>query len=255
MKVKCIYEFLNSLAPIELKMDFDNVGLLVGDLNAEVKSCLVALDITDAVIDEAAHKGAQLIVSHHPVIFEAMKSVLPDDEQGRKLIKLIKDDIAAVCMHTNLDIAEGGVNDALMAALGCPVSAALDHDGCGRVGEYPQQMELNAFLELCKTALNSNGLRYHDAGRPVKRLAVMGGSGGGSLHRAFELGCDTYVTADVKYNHFLSAAELGINLIDADHFCTENVIVPVLADELKAKFPELTVTISERHGQTAKFFV
>ena len=90
MKAKCIYKFLNELAPIELKMDFDNVGLLVGDPNAEVKSCLVALDITDTVIDEAVHKGAQLIVSHHPVIFEAMKSVLPDDEQGRKLIKLIK---------------------------------------------------------------------------------------------------------------------------------------------------------------------
>lgn len=255
MKAKCIYKFLNELAPIELKMDFDNVGLLVGDPNAEVKSCLVALDITDAVIDEAAHKGAQLIVSHHPVIFEAMKSVLPDDEQGRKLIKLIKNDIAAVCMHTNLDIAEGGVNDALMAALGCPVSAALDPDGCGRVGEYPQQIEMNDFLELCKTALNANGLRYHDAGRSVKRIAVMGGSGGGSLHCAFELGCDTYVTADVKYNHFLSAAELGINLIDADHFCTENVVVPVLADKLKAKFPELNVMISERHCQTAKFFV
>ena len=254
MKAKCIYKFLNELAPIELKMDFDNVGLLVGDPNAEVKSCLVALDITDAVIDEAAHKGAQLIVSHHPVIFEAVKSVLPDDEQGRKLIKLIKNDIAAVCMHTNLDIAEGGVNDALMAALGCPVSAALDPDGCGRVGEYPQQIEMNDFLELCKTALNANGLRYHDAGRSVKRIAVMGGSGGGSLHCAFELGCDTYVTADVKYNQFWDARDLGLNLIDAGHFPTENPVVGLLAAKLTANFPDVTVKISETHRDCMKFF-
>lgn len=255
MKVKNIYEYLEELAPVELKMDFDNVGLLVGDADSEIKSCLVALDITEAVIDEAVHKGAQLIVSHHPVIFEPMKSVASDNEQGRKLVKLIRNDIAAICMHTNLDIAEGGVNDALMAALGCSALAPLDEDGCGRIGEYSRPIEFRQFLKHCKDALNANGLRYYDAGAPVKRIAVMGGSGGGSLLRTKALGCDTYVTADVKYNQFLSAVDLGINLIDADHFCTENVIVPVLASKLKARFPELDVAISECHGQTAKFFV
>ena len=102
-----IFEYLNELAPVELKMDFDNVGLLVGNAEAKVEKCLVALDITDEVIEEAVRLGAQLIVSHHPIIFGAIKSVTADDLVGRKIIALIRNNISAVCMHTNLDIAEG----------------------------------------------------------------------------------------------------------------------------------------------------
>lgn len=255
MKAESIYNYLEKLAPIELKMDFDNVGFLVGDKSSEVKSCIVALDITEAVIEEAIAEGAQLIISHHPIIFEPLKNVLYSDPCGRKLIKLIKNGIGAICMHTNLDIAEGGVNDALMAALGCKPISALSDDGCGRIGEYPEEMELGAFLRKCKDALAVNGLRYHDAGLPVKRLAVMGGSGGGELETAKSLGCDTYVTADIKYDRFLAAKELGINLIDGDHFCTENVIVPVLHSKLCGEFPDVSFKISEVHGQTARLFI
>ena len=112
-----IFEYLNELAPVELKMDFDNVGLLVGNADDKVDKCLVALDITDEVIEEAVRLGAQLIVSHHPIIFGAIKSVTAEDLVGRKIIALIRNDISAICMHTNLDIAEGGVNDVLMSAL------------------------------------------------------------------------------------------------------------------------------------------
>ena len=262
-KVKDIFEFLNEIAPTTLKMDFDNVGLLVGDGDNEVKKVLVALDITDEVIDEAALFGAELIVSHHPVIFEPLKSVTYADLNGRKLIKLIKNDISAICMHTNLDIVNGGVNDALMSALGAVTEGYLEYtgtdslgvkQGCGRIGELESEMSLPEFLEKCKTALNANGLRYHDAGLKVKKLAVMGGSGGSSVYLAKELGCDTYVTSDIKYNCFLDAKELGINLIDADHFCTENVIVPVICEKLKTEFPECEIKISEKHCQTAQFF-
>lgn len=262
-KVCDVFEYLNGIAPVSLKMDFDNVGLLVGDGNNAVRKILVALDITDEVIDEATAFGAELIVSHHPIIFEPMKSVLYSDLGGRKIYKLVKNDISAICMHTNLDIADGGVNDALISALGAVSVGYLEYTGtdsngenhgCGRVGELENEMNLNDFLALCKSKLNSNGLRYYDAGLPVKKLAVMGGSGGSSVQLAKEMGCDTYVTADVKYNNFLDAKELVINLIDADHFCTENVIVPILFEKLAENFPDCEIKISEKHRQTALFF-
>lgn len=258
-----IFEYLNGIAPVTLKMDFDNVGLLVGDAGSDVKSCLIALDITDDVIKEAIKSGAQLIVSHHPIIFGALKSVTADDIVGRKIIALIANGISAICMHTNLDIAQGGVNDALIASLGVTPETWLeacgsDTDGhavgCGRVGELDEAVSLDEFLALCKSRLNANGIRYHDAGRPVKKLAVMGGAGGSSLIDAVNTGCDTYLTADIKYNTFLDAKELGINLIDADHFCTENVIVPVLAERLSERFADTKFMVSTVHAQTAQFF-
>lgn len=262
-KINDVFEYLNSIAPTSLKMDFDNVGLLVGDGNKSVSKILVALDITDEVVDEAISLGAELIVSHHPLIFDPMKSVLCSDLVGKKIYKLIKNDISTICMHTNLDIADGGVNDALISALGAKSQTYLEYTGtdcdgiahgCGRVGELPREMSMGDFLSKCKETLNCNGLRYHDAGIKVKKLAVMGGSGGNCVELAKQMGCDTYVTADIKYNSFLDAKELGINLIDADHFCTENVIVPVLHEKLREKFKECDVLISKKHKQTAQFF-
>lgn len=261
--VKDIFDYLNLLAPVGLKMSFDNVGILAGSAEAPTRNCLLALDITDEVIDEAVSIGADLIVSHHPLIFHELKSVVAEDLVGRKIIKLIKNDISAICMHTNLDIAQGGVNDALMSALGGCVSGFLepcgiDADGapvgCGRIGELAESIDFQSFLRTCKEALHVNGLRYHDAGRPVKKLAVMGGSGGDCIALAESLGCDTYVTADIKYNGFLDAKELGINLIDADHFCSENVVIPVLQEKLSAKFEDVDFSISSVHCQTAQFY-
>ena len=262
-KIRDIYDFLNALAPVSLKMDFDNVGLLVGDYDAEAGKCLLALDITDEVIQEAKSIGAELIVSHHPLIFGAIKSVTADDLTGRKIIELIKNDISAICMHTNLDIAQGGVNDALMSALGANVQGFLELSGkdaegnevgCGRVGELKSEIGFAKFLSICKKALNTGGLRYHDAGKKVKRLAVMGGAGGSCIALAKSMGCDTYVTSDIKYNGFLDAKELGVNLIDADHFCTENVIIPVLAQKLSEEFIDTKFIVSSVHKQTVRFF-
>lgn len=253
-----IRDYLFSLAPRALKMDFDNVGLLVGGPDTPVTRALFALDITGEVIDEAAALGAQLIVSHHPVVWDAMKDVTGETVQSAKVLKLIRNGIAAICMHTNLDIADGGVNDLLMAALGGKVTGILEPTGegagCGRVGEIPAQMPLRDFLAVCKAALHGNGLRYYDAHRGVKKLAVMGGAGGDCVALASSLGCDTYVTADIKYDQFLTARELGLNLIDADHFATENVVVPQLMAWINEKFPEIETSISTVHDQTAKFF-
>lgn len=258
-----IFEYLNAFAPVGLKMDFDNVGLLVGSGSATVSRTVIALDITDEVIDEAIELGAQLIISHHPLIFHAQKSILSDDLLGRRIIKLIKHDISAICMHTNLDIAMGGVNDALMETLGAKVTGILELTGkdesgnelgCGRVGALENTVPLNSFLKMCKEALDCNGLRFYDAGIPVRKLAVMGGSGGDCVALAKSLGCDTYVTADIKYNSFLDAKALGINLIDADHFCTENVVVPVLYEKLSQGFTDVSFFVSQTHDKTISFF-
>lgn len=251
--VKDVFDCLCRIAPLHLQMDFDNAGFLVGRGEAEVKKVLLALDITDTVVNEAVSEGASLIVSHHPVIFHAIKSIR-DDHAGDKLLRLSENRIAAICMHTNLDIAPGGVNDVLIELLGAESETALDESLCGRVGNMRQEMSLESFLAHCKRALNANGLRYYSAGKPVRRLAVMGGAGSGSIEDAFNKGCDTYVTADIKYHEFQLAEELGINLIDADHFSTENPVMYMLRDKLKAELPELDVSISKLHRPVIEFF-
>ncbi len=252
-KLEEIYSFLCRVAPLELQLDFDNSGLLIGRRSAMIQTVLLALDITDDVVDEAIEKNAQLIVSHHPIIFQKLRSV-SDENSDDRVLRMAEHGIAAICMHTNLDIADGGVNDVLIRLLGASCEDALDTVGCGRIGRFPEPMPLSQFLILCKTRLNVNVLRYYDAGREVSRLAVLGGSGGDSLYDAFEKGCDTLVTADIKYHQFLDAARLGINLIDADHFCTENPVVPVLAEKLTGQFPDIGFLISERHHALISFF-
>ena len=256
--VNNVLQTLTFFAPLDAKMDFDNVGLLVGDSGAEVTRVLVALDITSAVIDEAAALGAQLIVSHHPILFST-KNITDTTLTGRKLMALLSHGIAAICMHTNLDAAAGGVNDALAGALGLQNVELLEAPPAyGRLGNLAAPLPLSDFLPNVKTALNSNGLRFNDAGHEVSRVAVVCGGGGSDtdyLYRALASGCDTFVTADVKYNVFLDARELGINLIDADHFCTENPVVAVLQEHLCREFPTLDVSISDVHGQTAQFYV
>ena len=260
--VREIRDFFEQRVPSYLKLDFDNVGMLVGFCETEVRTVLTALDITDAVIEEAAEIGAQLIVSHHPLLFDPLKRVTDDDPTGSKVIRLIQSGISAICLHTNLDTVEGGVNDCLMEALGGRVTGLMDPHGAhqdgrpygiGRLGELPAPVELEDFLLRTKQRLHCSGLRYVDGGKPVHFLACCGGAGGSDMWKAVDAGCDTYVTADVKYDVFLSAKELGLNLIDADHFCTENVVVPHLKQLLSEGFPELDVRISKVHRQTVSF--
>lgn len=251
--VRNLYDALCRIAPPELQLSFDNAGFLVGQAEAEVSTVLLSLDITGEVIDEARKLGAQLIVSHHPVIFHPLHSVTSEGE-GTLVYRLIESRIAAICMHTNLDIAQGGVNDMLLEKLGAACLDTLDEDGCGRVGQLSKPMSMPVFLAFCKERLHVNALRYVDAGKAVKRLAVMGGAGGDAVRCALAKGCDTYVTADLKYHQFLDAAELGLNLIDADHFCTENPVMPSLAAKLRGEFPKVDFRLSARHHQIVSVF-
>ena len=256
-----IVDFFKETVPDAMKMDFDNVGFLVGESTNTVERVLLALDITDEVVEEAIQQKAQLVVSHHPVFFD-LKSVTDCTPQGRKVVHLLAHGIGAICLHTSLDCVDGGVNDALLRALGIERHGILEPEqtlpdgrryGCGRWGELKCAEHMKDFLPRVKASLASNGLRYHDAGREVKRVAVCGGSGGSMISDALRHGCDTLVTADIKYDQFLTAKECGLNLIDADHFCTENVVLPVLTEMLHSRFPEIELQISRCHRQCAQF--
>jgi len=263
VRVKDIFEFLQEKAPFELQMGFDNAGFLVGHRNQIVTKILVALDITEEVIDEAAQVGAQLIVAHHPVIWGGAKTVTDDTVMGRKILALVENGISAICAHTNLDAVADGVNDALAHKLGLTEVAQLRQDGIdrngkaygiGRVGLLSAPYEnCQQFAQKVKELLESNGVRYVDGGKPVRIVAVGGGSCSDMIGDALAQGCDTFVTSDVKYDGFLDARAKGINLIDAGHFPTENVICPVLENWLSERFDEIEVLISDVHNEVFSY--
>ena len=262
MNVQQILDFLETLAPVSMKYDWDNVGLLCGSANQEVHKILVALDPFEGVCREAADKGADLLVTHHPLIFRPRTSVTDGDDVGRSILFLAKHGISALNAHTNLDCAPGGVNDVLAETLGLADVEALDPlgvDGQGRpwgllrAGAVEAQ-PLPQFLAHVKTRLQVQGLRYVDGGRPVRKVAVGGGACADELPAVLAAGCDTFVTADVKYNEFYDAKAEGVNLIDAGHFATENPVVAVLAAKLRAAFPEIPVECAETHRDYMNFY-
>lgn len=256
--VKEVYQVLDRFAPFRTQMGFDNAGLLVGDEQAEVTRVLVSLDITLPVIREAAELGAQLIVAHHPVIFDPVKSIVAGDPTGDKLVALIRNNISAICAHTNLDVAVGGVNDALAEALDLKEIEVFLPDGLdvqgrpyglGRIGVMEKPCALPEFAATVKRKLHAGSVRYVDPERPVRRVAVGGGACGGCLRDTWSKGCDVLVTSDVKYDVFLDAEALGIGLIDAGHFPTENVVLPVLCRVLREAFPQLDIQVSRTHHE------
>lgn len=250
-----IMEFMESLAPKSLKMDWDNVGLNCGSKNTPVRKILVALDPFEHVCQEAVDWDADLLVTHHPLIFRPWPMVTDDAAISRGLINLLRHDISHFCAHTNLDCAEGGVNDVLAAKLGLQNVSNVPADAHGmlRMGEVARQT-LPDFLAFVKKTLRCDGLRYVNAGKPVHKVAVGGGGCAGGLYDAVLAGCDTFVTSDVKYNDWWDAKEQGLNLIDAGHFHTENPVVAVLAEKIAEAFPEIEVKISENHWDCVSYY-
>lgn len=247
-----IEQAIFALAPKELAEEWDNVGLLVGHTGREVTKILVALDVTEWVAEEAVALGAGLIVSHHPVMncaWHQVQSVRDDNPQGRLLLHLIENGVGCICMHTNLDKAQGGVNDALAARLGLENVELLEEGGgILRVGTVKEKScaELAA---LVKERLGAGSVRFLDTGRTIRRVAVGGGACSGYFREAARSGCDALVTADVQYDRFLDAKAMGLCLMDAGHFPTENVVCPVLAGWLRERFPEVEVLESARHRE------
>ena len=248
--VQKVEQKLFDWAPRQLAESWDNVGHLVGDPDREVRRILVSLDITERVVQEAADGGFDLIVSHHPVMnctWHPVQTLRTDDRQGRILTKLTENRISAICMHTNLDAAAGGVNEVLAQKLGLSDLKMLTEEKIGRIGTLKCEIPLVEFTHSVIELLGCNGLRYVDAGRPVHRVAVGGGACGCYIPQAIAAGCDTFVTSDLKYNDFLDTD--GLNLIDAGHFPTENVVCPALRDRLAEAFPAVDVLCSTSHSR------
>ncbi len=260
--VKDILAYLETLAPVSMKMDWDNVGLLCGSSSQSVHKILVALDPFAHVCREAAQIGADLIVTHHPLIFQPCKAVTDETSLGRSILFLASHGISAINAHTNLDCAPGGVNDVLAQTLDLQNIQIIAPTGTDELGQpwgllrqgIVTEQPLSQFLAHVKSKLGCEGLRYVDGGKSVCRVAVGGGSCASELMDAVASGCDTFVTADVKYNQFWDARKLGINLIDAGHFYTENPVCPVIAEKLQSNFPEISVQLSQTHRDCMKFF-
>ena len=257
-----ILKMVETLAPRYMKMDWDNVGLLCGSKKTSVTKVLVALDPFEGVCQEAAQWGAELIVTHHPLIFHPLKAVTDETEAGRCVQLLCAKGISAINAHTNLDCAPEGVNFRLAQMLGLSEIEVIAPNGSDEQGRpwgllrsgTVEEQPLETFLATVKNQLGCEGLRYTDAGKPVHKVAVGGGSCGSELMEAVKAGCDTFVTADIKYNGFFDAQALGINLIDAGHFQTENPVVALLAEKIAAAFPEVQVKISETHHDCMKYY-
>lgn len=246
VQVRDIYAYMDTLAPFATQMDFDNAGLLVGDRDAEVRRVLLALDATVEVVNEARRKGCQLLLTHHPLIFHPLKSLCPGDPTQETVAALVRKNIALICAHTNLDLAQGGVNDALMDRLGAEVTGGLEPAGelwMGRVGKLPEPMEPKAFAQHVKKALRTSSVRAVLGDRPVKQIAVCGGAGSDMLDLAVRAGADAYISADAKHHEFLAAKALGLTFLDAGHFATEHPVLFPLRQRLQDAFAQKGVEV------------
>lgn len=241
-KVIDFYKFIDSIAPFETQESWDNSGFLVGNGEKEVKKVLLALDVTEPVLKEAAEKGADLVVSHHPVIFGALKEFHPKNiaflaaEKG----------IAIISAHTCLDIAEGGVNDCLAAALGLQnVTKIDDGEGLLRIGELKKELSCEDFVKYVAEKINVGGIKYTPTDKMIKKVAVCGGSGGDLYPFAMAFGADAFVTANIKHNIFIDIRRDKFCVLDAGHFCTENTVIKPLAEKIENAFPDSEIIVSE----------
>lgn len=230
--VRDLLGVLNEIAAFSLAESWDNVGLLAGDPAAPVRGILVALDPTEAVVDEALGAGCNVVVTHHPVIFHPLKAVCTDTPVGRLLAKALSAGVALVACHTNLDLVGGGVNDVLAERLGLVETRPLadtpgEEFGFGRIGRLAEPLPGREMLARVARTLGVEAVAF--AGpvpETVRSMAVCGGSGSELAETAHRLGAQMYVTAEVKHATARWAEAAGLCVVDGGHFATENVVVP-----------------------------
>ena len=235
--VSDIYNYIDSFAPFESAMDFDNCGILVGDKNAPVSKVFVCLDITKETIEEAKAFGASLIISHHPVIFSPLKCV----EKESVVYSLIENRLTAICAHTNLDMAKFGVNRSLAEKMGIRSIQGMDILPDTKApqwffGELPEALFAEDFALLLKENLKAGAVKYTKYNKMIKKVGFCSGSGADYIENAKKAGLDAFVTAEVKHHQLLMAKEIGICVFDAGHFSTEAHIKEFLTDMLRKKF-------------------
>lgn len=235
-----IYDYIDSFAPFETAMSFDNPGLLVGNPQADVKKAIVSLDVTSKVVDEAVQKEAQLIISHHPVIFNPIKSVLSDSVPYLAAQK----SLTIISAHTNLDIARGGVNDTLAEKIGIQPDEFLDSD-CALIGHLPIEMESREFALHIKNQLDCNGIRFTRRNGNIKNVVVSCGAGGGNIYLAKKLNADAFVTGEIRHHEIIFANENNIAVFDLGHYRSEDMIIEKLAVKLSEHFNDVEFEKSE----------
>lgn len=243
-----ILNMLDGIAPFSMAEEWDNPGFQVGFLSDEVKKVLVSLDPTIKALKKAGEREAQLLLTHHPLIFKGLTTINPDSYPGDVISEALKSRISVVAAHTNLDMAKGGINDILASMIGLQDVEALlvkegvndKLDGLGRVGNLPKPISLTALAGAVMDVAGSAGLMIMGAAdREIRKVAILGGSGGAELSHASEKGADLYITGDIKHHEALLAQSLGLALIDAGHFNMERAAMHVFADQLRERMKEL----------------
>ncbi len=233
MTFKELYDNLSKAHYQEaFRCDWDNDGMMcASNLDADVKKVLIALDVTMDTVDYAIKNGFDTIISHHPLVFRSQKSLIPLNYTQEKLIKLIKNDVQVMSFHTRLDASAPGVNDALAEILDLGNTMIDESNGMGRIGEYSKEISLDEFAKKVKTALGSPFVLYN-GNKPVKRIYVIGGDGKDMIENAIKMQADTILTGRASYNTTIDAKDIGINIVEAGHFYTENPVCKVIEKDV-----------------------
>lgn len=240
--VKDIYNFLDEFCPFENCLDFDNVGILLGNENAKIRKVLLALDIVDEVIEEAKNLKANLIITHHPIIFNKIKSISSDS----LICKLLKEDISVISAHTNLDVSKNGVNFYLAKALNLTdlkvLSFAENNKNLplGFIGKLNETLTCRKFAEFVKKRLNCKGARYINiSNKKIQKVAVGSGSCGDLIYTAIKSQVDAFVTGEIKHHEILQAKQSGICVVDVGHYKSEDIVMDPLREKLCDNFKNI----------------
>ncbi len=231
MLVKEIYSLIDSIAPFATQEEYDNCGLLAGSPNQEVSGVLFALDATDAVISEAVRLNANLLVTHHPLMFSSRRRLTDEDYEGRILIRLIRENISLIAAHTCLDKASGGINDALARSCGLQ---EIRGEGFVRVGKLPRPMKAHELVDVLSVSLHTVVRLMGDPEKNVHHLGLCSGSGGEEWSKARDLGADAFLSGEIKHHLALEMADEGIPAFACGHFATEEPGIFALADALQS---------------------
>ena len=251
MTVKELYKILNEKIPSSLSCEWDNDGLMCcPDGEKAVRRALVALDVTDAVVDAAIEGQYDVIISHHPFIFKGLKSINDENYIAEKAVKLIKRGISVFSFHTRLDALDGGVNDCLCALLSLEDVSAFGEDGIGRIGDLTRPTSAEELALTVKEVLGADGVLLAEANKECRRVAVLGGEGGDDIGAAIAAGADTYISGRLGYHAMTDAPDMGINLIEAGHFYTENPVCTVLVEMICEADP--TIACDTYHSNKIK---
>lgn len=235
-----VYAMMEEWAPFASQCGWDNSGLQTGSMANIVTGVVLALDCTDAVIDYAAKTGANVIITHHPLIFDKLSAVLDDTP----VAKLVQNRISLICAHTNLDMAKEGVSDCLAQALGLTECVGFGEDNVGRIGILEHSMMPEEFAALIKSRLKT-AVTYWDSGREIRRVALVSGAGSDFAADAAALGADAYLTGELKHNYFADLSATGMSMFAAGHYATERVVLPKIKEKIQKAFIGLPVQIFE----------